>query len=264
MSKPFVHLSLSRSLAVVDLETTGLDPRSDRIVEVAALRFAPGGGRLRFHRRVNPGVPIPGSATAVHGIADADVAHCPPFAAVAAPLARFLRDSDLCGYNLKRFDLPLLLEEFRRAGVRFTLARRAVVDVYEIYHRREPRNLPAAVRLYLDRAHDGAHGALADAYATAAVLDAQLLRYADLPRSVARLHAYFAGADVSGRLRREDGELVLTFGKYAGRTLASVARADAGYLQRLLAEDCLPDFSALVERALAHAERSRNERMGPK
>jgi DNA polymerase-3 subunit epsilon len=250
LSKPFVHLSLIRPLALVDVETTGLAPKIDRIIEVAVIRILPNGERQRYQRRLDPGIPIPATATALHGITHRDIVDCPSFPAIAASLGHFLRNCDLCGFNIKRFDLPFLLAEFARCGMRFSLARRSVIDVYEIYHQREPRNLSAAVRFYLDRAHSGAHGAMADAYASAAVLDAQLLRYTDLPRAVAPLHARFAGAELTGRLREHNGELTLTFGRYAGRSLQDVAQSDPDYLRCLLGEDGLPDFCALVERAL--------------
>ncbi|OAI48268.1 hypothetical protein AYO44_07500 [Planctomycetaceae bacterium SCGC AG-212-F19] len=139
VSKPFVNLRLARALVVLDLETTGMSPKTDRIVEVAAVKFLPDGERCRYHRRINPGVPIPAVATAVHGIRDEDVADCPPFEAVAAVFGRYLRDADLAGFNLKRFDLPFLVTEFERARIGFSLAHR------ELFHRREPRDLPAAV-----------------------------------------------------------------------------------------------------------------------
>src|SRR5262245_62062980 len=168
MSKPFVHLHLTRALAVVDLETTGVSLKNDRIIEIAVVKFAPEGNRIRFYHRINPGIPIPASATAVHGIADKDVADCPQFATIAAALARFLRDCDLAGYGICKFDLPMLVNEFTRAGIHFSLNRRGVLDALKIFHRREPRDLAAAVRHYLDREHDEAHSALADVYAAAA------------------------------------------------------------------------------------------------
>jgi DNA polymerase-3 subunit epsilon len=253
MTKPFVRLCLARPLIVLDLETPGTSPRTDRVVEIAAVKYAPLGSRERFHRLVNPGIPIPGAATAVHGLTDGDVADCPPFEAVAAPLARFLRDSDLAGFNLCRFDLPFLLAEFARAGIDFSLGRRAVIDVMRLYHLNEPRDLAAAVRHYLEREHGPRHNALADAYATAAVLDEQLLHYPDLPRNVTGLHGYLTDVDLGGRLRRDGDRLVLNFGKYAGVCLRQVAAIDPDYLRWLLAQDFLPDFLTIVRQALDQA-----------
>lgn len=250
MSKPFVHLHLVRPLAVIDCETTGASPKSDRIIEVAALKFLPNGERVRFLRRVNPLFPIPSAATAVHGITDQDVAGCPSFADIAAPLARFLRDADWAGFGIKRFDLPFLLAEFRRAEIHFSLANHAVLDVLQIYHQREPRDLTAAVRHYLDRPHENAHGALADAYAAAAVLDAQLACYPDLPQQVPELHTHLTDVDLTGKLRRDQGRLVLTFGKHSGSDLFTVAQQDPNYLRWLLEQDFLPDFQSMVQTAL--------------
>ncbi|OAI46016.1 hypothetical protein AYO44_12095 [Planctomycetaceae bacterium SCGC AG-212-F19] len=252
MSKPFVHLRLKSPLVVLDIETTGVSPKVDRIVEVAAVKFLPDGQRVRFCRRINPGMLIPPTATAVHGITDQDVVDCPLFAAVAACLARFLRDADLAGFHIKRFDLPFLLSEFNRSGVSFSLSRRAVIDVLEIYHHHQPRDLAAAVRHYLGRLHEQAHSAQADAYATAAVLDAQIATH-QLPQSVAEIHDLFKGADVAGRLRIEGERFILTFGKYLGRDLDEITAQDPDYLRWVLGQDFLPDFHELVRNALDRA-----------
>jgi DNA polymerase-3 subunit epsilon len=253
VSKPFVHLCLNRPLVVLDCETTGTSARIDRIVEVAAVKFLPDGQRDRYCCRVNPCVSIPPAAVAIHGIRDEDVAQCAPFEAIAVSLARYLRDADLAGFNLKKFDHGFLLAEFERAGIGFSLANRAILDVMELYHRREPRDLSAAVRFYLGRELADSHRALADAYATAAVLDAQIARYADLPKTVPELHACLTEVDLGGRLRREDGRLLLTFGKYVGRSLDEVAALDAAYLRWLLDQTFLPDFRGFVQAALQRA-----------
>jgi DNA polymerase III subunit epsilon len=245
------NLRLTRPLAVIDLETTGTAPRRNYTVEIAVVKILPCGNRVCFHRRVNPGMPIPAAATAVHGITDEDVASCSSFTEIALRLADFLTDCGLAGFNLKRFDLPFLFNEFAQAEVDFSLAGRSLIDVLEIYHQREPRTLTAAVRLYLDRPHDGAHGAQADAWATAAILDAQLGRYRDLPRTVPELHAGFATVDVARRLRRNDwGRVVFSFGKYTDMPLDEVAQFDPSYLRWLLEQDFLPDFLELIQQAL--------------
>ena len=250
----FRHLVLERPLAVVDLETTGVDPRNDRIVEVGVLKVAPDCGPFRYRRLVNPGIPIPPAAQAVHGIADEDVAEKPRFRAIAPRLARLLADADLAGFNIRRFDLPFLAAEFARAGVEFPIGDRAVLDAQRIYHEREPRDLAAAMRFFCGREHADAHGALADAEATAAILDAQLARYADLPRTVAALHASMTDVDIGGRFRTEGGRVVFAFGKHLGRPLDEVACRDPGYLSWLLNQDFFDDAKALVGQALARAE----------
>src|SRR5262249_40057771 len=204
---PLRHLRIHRPLAVLAAEATGLDPRDDRIVEIALLLFRPHAGPARYRRRLDPGVPIPPAATAVHGLTDADVAGRPAFAAIAADLARRLDGADLAGFNLVRFDLPLILAEFRRTAVPFDLQGRAVVDVLRAYPRCQPRDLAAAVRDYCGRAHRRAHSASAAA-AIAAVLDAIVGRHGDLPATPDCLHAALVEVDLAGLFRRADGLVV--------------------------------------------------------
>jgi DNA polymerase-3 subunit epsilon len=252
----FHYLSLNRPLAVLDLETTGVDPQTDRIVEVSVLKVLPDGDRQHRTCRVNPGIPIPAAATAVHGITDADVAGEPSFGQVAAALEEFLRGCDLCGFNIKRFDLPLLYAEFRRAGVPFVLEGRALVDPQEIYHHFERRDLTSAVRFYLGRAHHGAHSAAADVLATAEVLDAMLGRYAELPRSAEDLHVHFKdpkAVDSNGKFIRVNDEIRFAFGKHKGQPLAVVARESPDYLRWILSGDFFSDTKDLVRQALSNA-----------
>ena len=250
MSVPLSNLVLDRPLAVLDLETTGVDPAADRIVEVAVLTLLPGGRHELFHRRLNPGVPIPPAASAVHGITDADVVGAPPFAAVAPELFATLHGSDLAGFGIASFDLPLLAAEFARVRLPFRVAGRRVIDVLALYRRCHPRDLTSAVREYLGRDHAEAHSAVADARATAEVLDRQVERHA-LPPAPAELHAALVEVDVAGRFRREAGQVVFAFGKYSGQPLAGVAARDPGYLRWMLGRPFLDDTHDLVRRALA-------------
>lgn len=253
----FRHLSLARPLAVIDLESTGTDPATDRIVEVAVLTVRPDGTEESFESRVNPVRPIPAAATAVHGIGDADVRDAPTFAALAPELARLLAGCDLAGFGIAGFDLPLLCAEFARAGAAFALAGRAVLDALAVYRRYEARTLSAAVAFYLGRSHAGAHAAGADARAAAEVLDAQVGRYG-LPAAPPALHAALADVDIAGKFRRGDGGAVLVaFGKHAGRTLADVARTDPDYLAWVLTRPFLADVHDLVRAALAAARTRR-------
>lgn len=250
MTVALAHLILDRPLAVLDLETTGLDPGADRIVEVAVLTLLPGGGQELFHRRVNPGVPIPATATAVHGIADADIAGAPSFAAIAPELFATLHGCDLAGFGISTFDLPLLATEFARISLPFRVARRRVIDVLALYRRCHPRDLASAVREYLGRKHADAHSAVADARATAEVLDRQVARHA-LPLTPAELHASLVEVDVAGRFRRDDaGRVAFAFGKHAGQLLTEVAARDPGYLKWMLGRPFLDDVHDLVRRAL--------------
>ena len=156
-------LTLERPLVVFDTETTGTNSRSDRIVEIACVKVHPDGSREQWVRRFNPGIPIPPTSTAIHGITDADVASEPRFRDGAAELAAFLQGCDLAGYNIVGFDLPVLRAEFLRAGVAFEVSQRRIVDAQRIFFSREPRHLSAAARFYCQSEHEGAHGALADA-----------------------------------------------------------------------------------------------------
>lgn len=251
------HLKPRRPLAVLDLESTGADPATDRVVELAVLTLAPDRAGDLFVTRVNPRRPIPAAATAVHGIGDADVRDAPTFAALAADLNRQLADCDLAGFGITGFDLPLLAAEFARAGVSFPLAGRAVLDALTVYRRHEARTLAAAVAFYLGREHAGAHAAGADALAAAAVLDAQVGRYG-LPAAPAELHAALVEVDVAGKFRRgPDGAVVFGFGKHAGRPLADVARTDPDYLGWMLTRPFLADVHDRVRAALDTVFRQR-------
>ena len=248
-------LELKRPLAFFDLETTGIDPLRDKIVEIAVVRVLPGGGTEGLTRRVHPGRPIPPEATAVHGIRDADVAGAPPFRDLARHLLEFLSDADLAGFNVRRFDVPLLEREFKECGLDLALAERRVIDAMTIFHRKEPRDLTAAVKFFLARELDGAHGAEADVRASLEVLEAQLERYLDLPRTVEDLDAWCnprpAGAvDRGGKFVLREGEIVFAFGKQKGRALREVARVQRDYLEWILRQDFPDDARALVEKAL--------------
>lgn len=248
------HLSISRPLAVFDTETTGTDPKEARIVEISIIRLEPDGSHTCFTQRVNPGVPIPAEASAVHGIFDHDVRDCPRFGQVAEKIVDFLEGCDLAGYNVLHYDLRLLLLELARVNVRMSLRGRRVLDPMRIYHEREKRDLSSAVRLYCRREHDGAHGAEADALAALSVLDAQVERYEDLPRGFDELHSKFvdpSAADLAGVFRRRpDGEVAFAIGKYKDHSLANVARLKPDYLEWMLREDFLEDAKELVRDAL--------------
>ncbi|HTY42953.1 MAG TPA: 3'-5' exonuclease [Thermoanaerobaculia bacterium] len=235
-------LPLDRPLVVFDTETTGTNSRNDRIIEIACLKIHPDGRREQFVRRMNPGVPIPAASTAIHGIREADVADAPRFRDVAVELAAFLEGADLGGYNITGFDLPVLRSEFLRAGVPFEVSERRLVDAQRIFFSREPRHLAAAARFYCQAEHTGAHGALADAEMTLRVLEGQLGRYADLPRSVVELHeAFCAGLDQDldpeGRIRLVNGEPTVNFGKNRGRLLRDISREEPGFLRWIIKGD---------------------------
>jgi len=247
---------LDRPLAFFDLETTGLSTTSDKIVELALIRVTPQGDVLEAVRRFNPGIPIAAEATAVHGITDEDVAEEPPFAARAKALADLLEPCDLGGFNIRRFDVPMLLAEFKRAGVPFSVQGRRLIDAQVIFHREEPRDLSAAARFYLSREHEEAHTALGDIRTTAAVLSAQLQKYPDLPRSLEGLQSYCDEVrpfqtELDRWFNRRDGELVFRRGKHKGEPLQKVASTAPDYLRWMLgAEDMADEVLQVVREVL--------------
>lgn len=266
MKLPF---DLDRPLVFFDLETTGLDFKKDRIVELALIKMTPHGDVLERVRRFNPEMPIPPEATAVHGITDADVADEEPFCRRARGLAEILDGCDLSGFNVRRYDIPMLLAEFKRCGVPFSLEGRRIVDVQNIFHREEPRDLSAAARFYLEREHEEAHTALGDIRTSAAVLGAQLERYDHLPRDLDALHAYCEEyAPVRTELERWFGPAgegrPFRRGKHSGRLLDDVAASDPGYLEWMLGADDMDDeVCAVVREALARTGSGRGAAADP-
>ena len=241
-------ISLDRPLVFLDTETTGVKADRDRIVELAVLRIAPDGEVFERMRRYNPGIPIPQEATEIHGITDADVADEPSFRRTAVSLSKLLAPCDLAGFNLRGFDLPILLEEFRRAGVRFDVEGRRLIDMQVIFHTEEPRDLSAAVGKYLGRDHDpdDAHTAMGDVRATAEVFGAQLERYRHLPRDLDGLDAYCERGKpfltpFDRWFQDREGSLVFNQGKHMGRALAEVAERAPDYLEWIIRTDDIPE-----------------------
>jgi DNA polymerase-3 subunit epsilon len=248
-------LNLDRPLVCFDLETTGTDVSKDRIVEFAALKVDPEGARVSMRLLINPGQPIPPMATKIHGISDEDVRDAPAFAAVADSILDFFGGSDLTGFNVARFDIPLLDRELRDCGKDLRMPERKVVDSMTIFHRKERRDLTAAVRFFLERDHTGAHTAEADVNATFDVLEAQLARYEDLPHTVAGLDDWInpvqpGAVDRSGKFIWSDGQVVFAFGKNKGMSLRDVAAERPAYLEWILKSDFPADAQELVRCAL--------------
>ncbi|MDE6831962.1 MAG: 3'-5' exonuclease, partial [Muribaculaceae bacterium] len=182
-----MELNLKKSIIFFDLETTGTNITKDRIVEISIIKVKPNGEEEEYTYRINPEMPIPAEATAVHHITDDDVRHEPTFKQRAKELAKIFMGCDIAGFNSNRFDMPLLVEEFDRAGVDFDYSKAHFIDVQTIFHKKEPRTLVAAYRYYCNKELEGAHSANADTRATLEVLKAQLDRYEDLPRDMEEL-----------------------------------------------------------------------------
>jgi DNA polymerase-3 subunit epsilon len=258
------RLILERPLVFLDLETTGLDPRNDRIVEISAMKVFPPrpDGTVPEPvvrtKRIHPGIPIPPGATRIHGITDADVANAPPFAAYARSLFEFLEGCDFAGFGVRRYDLPLLAAEFERANLAFDYRARACIDGKEIFHHKEPRDLTAAYALYCGGRLESAHSAEADMLAAREVILAQLERYEDLPRDVAALAKIGVREtdpdclDSEGRLRWVSEEVVINFGKSRGRTLRELTldRDGRGLLYWILDRDFSDEVKLVVRGAL--------------
>ena len=236
-----MNLKLKRPIVFFDLETTGVDAAKDRIVEISMVKIAVDGSKVVKTRRINPEIPIPAEATAVHGITDEDVKDEPTFKQIAKSLAQFIEGCDFGGFNSNRFDLPLLVEEFLRAGVECDFQRRKFVDVQTIFHRKEQRTLVAAYKFYCDKDLENAHSAEADTLATFEVLEAQIARYPDIGDTVEALAEFSAGkliVDFAGRMTLDDkGQEIFTFGKYKGRRVVDVFRDDPSYYSWMMNGD---------------------------
>lgn len=228
-----MELNLTKPIVFFDLETTGTNLQSDRIVEISYIKVFPNGKEQEKTLRVNPGMPIPAEATAIHHITDEDVANAPVFKQVAKEIAQVFLGSDIGGFNSNKFDVPLLNEEFIRADVDFDFTKCRFVDVQTIFHKMEQRTLSAAYKFYCHKELDGAHSANADTRATYEVLKAQLDMYEQLQNDIAFLSTFSSqnkNVDLAGRIVYNDkGQEVFNFGKYKGRPVEEVFNHDTGY-----------------------------------
>jgi len=249
-----VKLNLNRPIAFFDLETTGTNIGKDRIVEMAILKIMPDGERKSKSMRFNPTVPIPNEVSLIHGIYDEDIKDAPTFAQQAGNIAAYIENCDLGGYNSNKFDIPILLEEFLRAGIDFSIKNRKFIDVQNIFHQMEKRTLEAAYMFYCNKKLENAHSAESDINATFEVLLAQLERYADTEiidkkgntikpivndiNALAEFTKVVDNADPSGRLVFNDkGEETINFGKYKGMVAAAVFKKDPGYYAWMMEGD---------------------------
>ena len=234
-------LNLSKPICFFDLETTGINITSDRIVEIAILKVFPDGKEERKTWLVNPEMPIPAEVTEIHGITDADVADKPTFKELAKEINTMVKDSDLAGFNSNRFDIPLLAEEMLRANVDFDMKGRVAVDVQTIFHKMEQRTLSAAFKFYCDKNLDDAHSAAADTEATFEVLKAQIARYDELENDTKFLAEFSSRkkfADFAGFLiYNKYNEECFSFGKHKGKRVEDVLNEEPGYFGWLLNAD---------------------------
>lgn len=237
-----MKLNLKSPLVFFDLETTGTNINTDRIVEICYLKIYPNGNEESKTMRINPGMHIPESSSAIHGIYDADVVDCPIFKEVAKDIAKDIEGCDIAGFNSNRFDVPVLVEEFLRSGIDIDLTRRKFIDVQVIYHKLEQRTLSAAYKFYCGKNLEDAHTAEADTRATYEVLKAQLDRYPETLENniefLSEYSTYSKNVDFAGRIVYDDnGVEVFNFGKYKGMPVSEVLQRDPGYYGWILNGD---------------------------
>ncbi len=247
-----MELKLERPLVFFDLETTGTDTATDRIVEMSFIKLLPSGERESRTKRVNPTIPIPVEASNVHGIYDKDVEGEPEFSRFARSLKEWLEGCDLAGYNSNKFDVPLLVEEFLRAGVEFDINEVRLVDVQNIFFKKEPRTLSAAYKFYCGREIENAHSAKADIEATCDVLLAQIEKYGDIGTTVEELSSFSTignSVDLAGRIvRNERGEEVFNFGKHKGKRVEDVFRSEPSFYSWMMGRDFSLDTKRVIEK----------------
>ncbi len=239
-STDFMSLQLKRPLAVIDLETTGINLSSDRIVEIAIVKIMPDGSRQVKRKLINPEMPIPPASTDVHGITNEMVKDAPTFKQAANEIKMFIANADLGGYNSNRFDIPLLVEEFLRSGIDIELNDRFLLDVQRVFHMMEQRTLSAAYKFYCDKILDGAHSAEIDATATWEILEAQVKRYPQMGATVDAI-VKFTGedqvVDFARRFIMDNGVEVFNFGKHKGKPVTLVLKQEPQYYDWMMKGD---------------------------
>jgi DNA polymerase-3 subunit epsilon len=246
-----MNLILSRPIACVDLETTGVSITQDRIVEISIIKIHPDGKREIKTRRINPGIPIPKEASEVHGIYDADVADEPSFKSLANSIKQFLENCDLCGFNSNKFDFPILTEEFIRAGLDVNFRDRHLVDVQQIFFKKEPRSLSAAYKFYCNKEMINAHSAEADALATFDILMAQIDYYKDIGNDVPQLATLSKGEDFldySRRVKLVNGIPMFNFGKYKDKAVNEVLKKEPQYYDWMMKGDFALDTKNVLSK----------------
>jgi DNA polymerase-3 subunit epsilon len=236
-----MELKLDKPICFFDLETTGTNIATDRIVEISILKVFPNGNKESHTWKVNPQIPIPPVVSAIHGITDEMVANEPTFNELAPKVYAIIKDADLGGFNSNRFDIPLLAEELLRAGVDFDMKNTLSVDVQTIFHKMEKRTLEAAYKFYCNRDLTDAHSAEADTNATYEVLKAQIDRYEDLENNtkfLAQFSSHKKFADFAGFIGYDkNGDEVFAFGKHRGGKVEDVLEKEPGYFGWLLNAD---------------------------
>ena len=235
-----MKLQLTRPIAFIDLETTGINISTDRIVEIAIVKVLPEGSSQIKRKLINPLMPIPSGSSEIHGITDEMVKDAPTFKEVANEIKQFIENCDLGGYNSNRFDLPMLVEEFGRIRMDFSMEGRKLVDVQKVFHQMEQRTLSAAYKFYCEKTLEGAHGAEADASATWEVLEAQVERYPQMGNTVESIVKFTGEDDIVDFARRfikEKGIEIFNFGKHKGKPVTQVLKEEPQYYDWMMRGD---------------------------
>lgn len=232
-------IPLTRPLVFFDLETTGIDLYQDRIVQIGAIQMLPNGEKKEWEWLINPTIPIPKEAFDIHGITNGMVQDKPTFGELADQLSALFFDADLGGYNVRNFDIPMLVNEFNRIGMAFDTESVAIIDSYAIWRAKEPRTLEAAYEKYCGKTLVNAHDATVDIRAALDVFEGQMQYYQDIPKTAEALHELTFpkdpdSYDAEGKLKFVDGVLTINFGKNKGKTLPELAANDPGYLEWIL------------------------------
>ena len=246
-----MELNLKNPLLFFDLESTGLNVATDRIVEISVVKVFPDGSHEVNTRRINPTIPISEEARRIHGISNEDVKDCPTFKEIAKSLAQWMSGCDFAGYNSTKFDIPLLAEEFLRAGVDFDFRKRKMVDVQNIFHKMEQRTLSAAYKFYCNKSLENAHSAEADTMATYEVLKAQLDKYPDVLKNDVDMLADFSTktrfVDYAGRIVLNDKDIpVFNFGKHKGQSVENIFKVEPSYYSWMMDGDFTRDTKKVI------------------
>jgi len=247
-------LQLTRPIAFIDTETTGLNDQEERIIDICVIKILPSGEEETLHSLINPTIPIPVESTKIHGIVDADVQGKPTFKEFAQKILDFIENCDLCGFSTK-FDLSFLESECKRAGVTYSKEGRCILDVQHIYYKTDPRDLGAAHLKYCGTPLENAHRAQSDVRATINVLEAQLNQHKELPRNVSGIHEFCnpknpLWVDDEGKFIWSKGEATMNIGKYQGKTFEWVVQNDLSYFTWMIDADFSPEVKDIVGKAI--------------
>ena len=249
------EIKLDKPVVFFDIESTGTNIQKDRIVEISVIKVFPDGRQQSNTRRVNPEMHIPEAASAIHGIYDADVADAPTFRDIAQNLKNYIADSDLGGYNIVKFDIPMLEAEFARAGVEYSANNCRIIDVFNIFCRLYPRTLSAAYEFFCGKKLEDAHSAAADTQATLDVFLGQLAKHPEIPRSMDELNEFCDNSDPDAvdrnrRFKWVGDDVVINFGKNNGAKLKDIAVEDPNFLRWILRSDFPNDVKKIASDAL--------------